>query len=201
MGAWRWAPASESWGSRWQRSRGGLWETGRQRVPLPGQVRRPAGSRGWPGLRPGGGAGQALGEKGPQSPSTGGPGMGGSAELPGQREGPSRKEEGSPRWGGQRGLVPPTRGSGGRPRFVAQGLPSGNTGSRWTQQQAAGGLAPARQAAGRLRRAPRTAWRAKERPQWCPQRPGHLWKPVKGRRGAPKAPRPDPDAGIPGPRP
>lgn len=27
-GAWRWAPASECWGNHWQRSRGGLWETG-----------------------------------------------------------------------------------------------------------------------------------------------------------------------------
>ena len=107
-------------------------------MPLPGQMRRPAGSRGWPGLRPGGGAGQALGEKGPQSPSTGGPGMGGSAELPGQREGPSRKEEGSPRGEGRGAWFRPPEALGGGPGLSPGGshqetqVPGGHNG-RWLE--------------------------------------------------------------------
>ena len=121
--------------------------------------------------------------------------MGGSTELPGQRGSPQERRRGAPGGEGRGAWFRPPEALGGGPGL----LPSG---SRQETQVPGGYMAGADQQAARgLRSTPRPAWRAKERPQWCSQQTGLLWRPVKGPRGAPKAPRPDPAAGIPAPAP
>lgn len=126
----------------------------------------------------------------------------GQRGAPRSGRGPQERRRGSPRWGGQRGLVQAHPEALGRPvclrssRLETQ-VPGGH-------RQVAGGLAPAiEQESCRegLREPLAQPGGLRRAHSGCPQRPGHLWRPVKRRRGALKAPLPDLAAGIPRPGP